>query len=65
VVHRVKEIFRKKVIIVFPPKRKPRTMRKAASVIVDIDTQLLSKSLFPDEVIKQDGYVLKKPSEWR
>jgi len=65
VVHRVKELFRKKVIIVFPPKRKPRTMRKAASVIVDIDTQLLSKSLFPDEVIKQDGYVLKRPDEWR
>ena len=64
VVHRIKE-FRKRVIIVFPPKRKPRTMRKAASVIVDIDTQLLSNSLFPDEVIKQDGYVLKRPDEWR
>jgi uncharacterized LabA/DUF88 family protein len=65
VVHRVKELFRKQVIIVFPPERKPRTMRKAASVIVDIDKQLLSKSLFPDEVVKQDGYVLKKPDTWR
>ena len=65
VVHKVKELFRKKVIIVFPPKRKPRTMRKAASAVVDIDAQLLSKSLFPDEVVKQDGYVLKRPNEWR
>lgn len=64
VVHRVRE-FKKKVIILFPPKRKPRNLRESANVVIDIDAQLLSKSLFPDEVIKQDGYVLKKPDEWR
>jgi uncharacterized LabA/DUF88 family protein len=65
VVHRVKELFRKQVVIVFPPERKPRTMRKAASAIVDIDKQLLSRSLLPDEIKKHDGYILKKPIEWR
>jgi uncharacterized LabA/DUF88 family protein len=64
VVHRVGE-FKKKVVILFPPKRKPRSLRESANVVIDIDAQLLSKSLFPDEVIKQDGYVLKKPIEWR
>jgi uncharacterized LabA/DUF88 family protein len=64
VVHRVRE-FKKKVVILFPPKRKPRSLRESANVVIDIDAQLLSKSLFPDEVIKQDGYVLKKPIEWR
>jgi uncharacterized LabA/DUF88 family protein len=64
-VHRVKDLFNKKVIIVFPPKRKPRNLRRAADVIVDIDAQLLSKSLFPVEVTKSDGYILKKPDEWQ
>lgn len=64
VVHRVRE-FKKKVIILFPPKRKPRSLRESANVVIDIDAQLLSKSLFPDKVTKQDGYVLKKPDEWR
>ncbi len=64
-VYRVKELFNKKVIIVFPPKRKPRTLREAANMIVDIDAKLLSKSLFPNEVKKQDGYVLRKPDKWK
>lgn len=64
-VHRVKDLFSKKVIIVFPPKRKPKNLRRAANIVVDIDAQLLSKSLFPDEVIKPDGYTLKKPDKWQ
>jgi len=64
VVHRVKE-FKKKVIILFPPKRKPRSLRESANVVIDIDAQLLSKSLFPDEVKKQTGYILKRPDEWK
>lgn len=63
-VHRVKDLFGKQVVIVFPPKRKPRNLRKAANVIVDIDAQLLSKSLFADEIKKLDGYILKRPNEW-
>jgi len=65
VVYRVKDLFNKKVIVVFPPKRKPRTLREAANVIVDIDTKLLSNSLFPNDVKKQDGYVLRKPDKWK
>lgn len=64
VVHRVKE-FKKKVIILFPPKRKPRSLRESANVVMDIDAQLLSKSLFPDEVKKQTSYILKRPDEWK
>jgi uncharacterized LabA/DUF88 family protein len=64
VVHRVKE-FKKKVIILFPPKRKPRSLRTSANIVIDIDAQLLSKSLFPDEVKKQNGYILKRPDEWK
>ncbi len=63
VIHRIKE-FNKKVIILFPPKRKPRSLREAANIVIDIDTQLLSKSLFPDEIKKQDGYILKRPDAW-
>ena len=63
-VHRVKTLFGKKVIIVFPPKRKPKNMRRAANIVIDVDAQLLSMSLFPDEIIKQDGFILKKPDEW-
>ena len=64
-VHRVKDLFGKKVIIVFPPKRKPRNLREAANVVVDINAQLLSQSLFPNDVMKPDGYILKKPDKWR
>lgn len=63
VVRRVKE-FGKKVIIIFPPKRKPRSLRESASIVIDIDSQLLSKSLLPNEVVKPDGYILKKPNAW-
>jgi hypothetical protein len=63
-VKRVKHLFTKRVIIAFPPNRKPRSLRNEASAVLDIDAALLAKSLFPEKVTKPDGYVLQRPVEW-
>jgi uncharacterized LabA/DUF88 family protein len=63
-VERVQTLFKRRVIVAFPPERKPRSLRRAASAVLDIDAGLLAKSLFPNEIVKADGYVLKRPVEW-
>lgn len=63
-VKRVKQLFKKRVIIAFPPHRKPRSLRNEASAVLDINAALLAKSLFPEKVTKPDGYVLRRPTAW-
>jgi len=56
---------RKRVIVAFPPGRHSDRLRKAASAAFTIGTKALRDSQFPDEVRKHDGYVLRRPMEWR
>lgn len=55
----------KRVIVGFPPARSSVALGKVASASFVIGRAKLAKSQFPDEVRKADGYVLRRPSEWR
>ena len=63
-VNRVRQLFKRRVIVLFPPARKPRTLRLAANSTLDIDASLLAKSLLPEKITKSDGYILRRPVEW-
>ncbi len=65
VIEQVRNLFRKSVIIAFPPKRTSKSLSQAANGVIHIGRTELSKSLFPDEVIKMDGYILRRPNTWK
>lgn len=55
----------KRVVVAFPPHRVTQRLKKAASAYFVIDEIKFRKSLFPNEVAKPDGYILKRPEEWK
>jgi uncharacterized LabA/DUF88 family protein len=65
-VKKVKQLFPdKRIVIVFPPKRQSVELKKIANACLHIHRAILAKSMFPDRVPKPDGYVLKRPKQWR
>jgi uncharacterized LabA/DUF88 family protein len=54
----------KKIIIAFPPNRFNNVMKWAASGVLFINRSKLLASQFPDPVLKADGFLLSKPTEW-
>ena len=54
----------KRVIVAFPPNRKSWDLGKTANARFTIDKYKFRKSMFPDQVVKPDGYVLERPKEW-
>ena len=65
-IKKVKQLFpRKRVIVVFPPKRHSNALKNVADVCLHLDRATLAKSVFPDEVVKADGFVLRRPARWR
>jgi len=65
-VKKVKQFFpKKRVIVVCPPKRHSNALKSVADVCLHLDRTTLAKSVFPDEVVKADGFVLRRPSRWR
>lgn len=55
----------KRIVVAFPPDRFSSALRKAANAHTFIGRNVLSKSVFPNEVIKPDGFVLQRPAKWR
>lgn len=55
----------KSVIIAFPPKRSSKELMKIARAYITIGRAKFEHSQLDDEVIKADGYVLKRPGKWR
>ena len=55
----------KRVIVAFPPHRHSAQLERLAHASFQIGRATLAKSIFPDKVSKADGFVLKKPDEWR
>ncbi len=55
----------KKVILAFPPDRFSFELSKLASGFFVIGRANFAKSVFPDTVIKRDGYALKIPEKWK
>ena len=54
----------KRIIAIFPPSRTSIELRKACHAAFPIGRANLAASVFPDEVTKVDGYVLKRPPSW-
>jgi len=55
----------KKVVVAFPPARSSVALQRTAHGFYFIGRDKLSKSVFPDEVTKPDGFVIRRPKEWR
>lgn len=55
---------KKRVFVAFPPKRHNVQLATVARGSIIIGRKKLMDSQFPDEIVKPDGYVLKKPAEW-
>jgi uncharacterized LabA/DUF88 family protein len=65
-IEKVRALFpQKRVIVVFPPARHSNALRKAANATLHLDRATLAQSVFPDRVVKPDGFVLERPAGWR
>jgi uncharacterized LabA/DUF88 family protein len=65
-VQQVRQLFPdKRVIVVFPPARHSNALNQVASACLHLDRATLAKSVFPDQVVKPDGFVLHRPADWR
>lgn len=54
----------KRVVAAFPPNRNSFRLREAASASFTIGRGVVSDSLLPDRVARDDGYVLTRPASW-
>jgi len=65
-VQAVRRLFsRKRIVIAFPPSRHSNALKRAANAYTHIGRNVLSKSVFPDQITKLDGFVLRRPRRWR
>jgi len=55
----------KRVIVAVPPDRNSVQLRKAATAAFRIGRKKFKDSQFPEQVTKRDGFVLRRPPEWR
>jgi uncharacterized LabA/DUF88 family protein len=54
----------KKIVIAFPPERHSKDLENRARFSFTIGRAELAKSLFPPEIKKSNGYILKCPDLW-
>ena len=65
-VRAIKNTFtQKRIVVAFPPKRESVELKNIAHACLRIGRANFAKSLFPDEVKKADGFILKRPSNWK
>jgi uncharacterized LabA/DUF88 family protein len=55
----------KRIVVAFPPERYSFRLVEKASAYFTIGRANLAKSLFPYELQKPDGYILRCPDTWR
>ncbi len=62
----VKRLFTaKRVVVVFPPARKSEALMREAHAFTHLGPDKLSRGVFPNEIVKPDGFILRRPIEWR
>ena len=54
----------KRVIVAFPPARHSSQLEHAATAAFTIGRKKLKDSQLPEEVVKPDGFVLRRPTQW-
>jgi uncharacterized LabA/DUF88 family protein len=65
-VQRVRSLFpQKQVVAVFPPARYSNALKSVVAGTLHLGRVILAKSMFPDEIVKPNGFVLRRPAEWR
>ncbi len=63
---KAKVLFPEKIIVVaFPPKRYSVELKNVADSSFHIGRKKVADSLLPEKVIKADGFVITKPTEWQ
>jgi len=55
----------KRVIVAFPPGRYSRDLANKARFSLIIGRRTIAKSLFPPEIVKANGFILKRPELWK
>lgn len=55
----------KRVVAAFPPARSSDDLKRVVSAYFMIGHGVLAKSLFPDQIVRADGFVLSRPASWR
>jgi uncharacterized LabA/DUF88 family protein len=55
----------KKVVVGFPPRRHSVQLEKAANAFFTIGRKKIADSVFPDQIRKADGYILRRPDKWK
>lgn len=65
-IKKVKQLFTsKKIVVAFPPARFSFALKEIANSSFVIGRKNLAKSVFPEKVVKPDGFILKRPERWR
>jgi uncharacterized LabA/DUF88 family protein len=65
-IHAVQRLFpQKRTVVAFPPNRTSSALQRAAAGNLFISRDTLAKSLFPDQVVKPNGFILQRPAQWR
>jgi len=54
----------KRIIVAFPPMRTADELRGVANGYIHVTEPILQKSLFPEEIPKIGGYILRRPPKW-
>ncbi|ROL61716.1 NYN domain-containing protein [Bacteroidetes/Chlorobi group bacterium ChocPot_Mid] len=64
-IRRTKQLFPdKRIISVFPPNRVSNELQNVVDGYFVLSENKIKSSLFPDKIIKPDGFILHKPIEW-
>ena len=65
-IKKVLELFpTKRIVVAFPPARFSFELSRIASAYFTIGRKKISDSVFPEEIAKKDGYILKRPKIWK
>lgn len=65
-IDKLKSLFpQKRIIVAFPPGRYSKDLANKARFSLIIGRRIIAKSLFPSDIEKQDGFLLKCPDLWK
>ncbi len=58
------QLFKKRVVVAFPPKRVSHRLSTLATAFFHISRRQLANSQLPEAITKPDGFVLRRPPSW-
>ena len=60
----VRHLLKKRVVAIFPPGRSSYSLKRTTNAVLHVGHVELAKSQFPNEIVKSDGVVLRRPDKW-